>query len=154
MGNDVVSARLRQAALNSEARAFALMGPGYRVTSRGSTEIELLSRKPGVPPLVMQLSALDLEFSALSEITALQGEGPVRISSARYLLSGKRLLRQPDGALTLDGARLTLPVEIGLAVEGVSSITMRSAGGPFGRVRISGRQLRIKAAVLKPLEKK
>lgn len=153
-GQPEVAAQLRKRALNCEARAFGLMGPEFHVAARGSSDIQLQSVSAEVPPLMISLSGLDLGFSALSEITLLRGEGPVRITRARYVVSGKLLQRERNGALTLDGARLTLPVELGFDVEGIDRISASSTDVHTMRVRVTGRQLRIKATLLYPLEKK
>lgn len=154
MGNEAISAQFRDAALRLEATAFALLGPSYAITSSGYTEIDLRSAVSGAAPLLMGMSALTIRFSALAEIEALNGEGPVRISRGHYAVSGKQLLRRDDGALTLDGARLTLPAEIGLEIEGATTLTVRSFASADGRVRVSGKQLSIKATLFKPAEKK
>ncbi len=154
LGREDIAARLRQSALHCEARAFGLMGPEFSIVSRGYTEILLQSFAGDLPPLQVSMAALELGFSALSEISVLSGEGPVRITRARYALSGKQLKREPDGALTLDGARLTLPVEFGFEVEGVDRISASSTDVRSMRMRVTGRQLRIKATLLNPVEKK
>jgi hypothetical protein len=154
MNQEAASAKFRQSALGCEARAFGLMGPEFQVAARGYTEIELQSSSRSLPPLLIAMSELDLSFSALVEITSLRGEGPVRVSCGRYLVSGKHMEREANGALTLDGARLTLPVEVGLEVEGVDKITVRATDLLAARVRVSGRQLKIKATLLNHAEKK
>lgn len=152
-GDEPTSAKLRQSALGCEARAFALLGPDYTLAARGYCEIELRGKSGEALPLVMGMSQLDLGFSALAEVRQLRGEGPVRIVRGRYVLSGKQIVRRDDGALTLDGARLTLPAEVGVEIEGATTITARSLSAA-GRVRVSGRQLRIKATLFAPAEKK
>jgi hypothetical protein len=154
IGEEALAARLRDAAQGCEARALALLGPSYLIVSAGFTEIELRSDGGDAAPMLMSMASLEIRFSALAEVMVLRGAGPVRISRGRYAVSGKLLQRREDGALTLDGARLTLPAEVGIEVEGATTLTVRAFASADGRVRVSGRQLNFKATLFKPAERK
>lgn len=152
-GREDLSREMRQGAIASEARAFALLGPHYAIKSDGLTDLELRSADGAGLPLKLNMVGLAISFSALGDIRALEAGGPIRVTRGKYVLSGKRLTH--DGmALTLDGARLRLPAEIGVEVDGANRIVAHVNRAGTGRLRVYGTQVTIKASLLRPKEER
>ena len=155
-GHFQVGQGFRRNALGLEAAALAELGPDIWLEALGQVEVQLRSQRAGLMPVFLNMTRLEVGFDSLGSFTGLTGEGPVRISRGRYALSGKFVSQNEAGALLLEGARVTLPVETGVEIEGIESLLVLSRGAAGPRVRVVGRRLNIRAslAASQPAEKR
>lgn len=150
LGHGAVARSLLDNARGLEAAAFALLGPEVRALALGNVEARLSSSRPGTLPFMLTMRRLDLSLDGMGAPRMLEGEGPVRVSRGRYAVSGREARMDENGVLTLDGAGITLPVEIGFELGGVTEVALHTSGPRMGRVRVSGRGLTVKATLARP----
>lgn len=150
LGHGVVAQSLLDNARGLEAAAFAVLGPEVQALALGNVEVRLSSSRPGTLPVMLTMRRLDLSLDGMGAAQGLEGEGPVRVSRGRYAVSGREVRMDESGVLTLDGAGITLPVEIGFELGGVTEVALQTSGPRIGRVRVSGRGLTVKATLARP----
>lgn len=109
----------------SARRARSLLSGLIDVAGSGGVEGEFISTRSSVPPLTLKMNRALFTFNGLGSIVDVDADGPIVVSRESYTVRGDRLTHSRDGALTLDGASITLPEDTGVSVGGMTSVSLR-----------------------------
>jgi hypothetical protein len=125
-------------------RARKLLDALIDVAARGGLTGDFYSRKAETPPLNLTLRDLVVTFNGAGEVIALDATGPILLKRDEYELRGSRLTQGKDGSAKLDGAKIKLPADTGVTVEGVRSISLLPTEKRGVMTRVSGVRMRVR----------
>ncbi|MEE9312839.1 MAG: hypothetical protein V3V10_10570, partial [Planctomycetota bacterium] len=138
----------------------ARLGSLIDLSGAGGVRCTFESGSAKVPPMTVQMRAFSLTFSGSGGLVGTYINGPVVLRREGYTIRGSEVEGHFNGTLKLKDARLELPAESQIEIEGVDFITVRqretskerTSGGRTVRrtiiTRITGKKLKVKVSLV------
>lgn len=149
----VASGDANRVAWSALQRAEALLRPLVDVAGRGAVLGTFQATSADTPDLNLSMRNVLVTFNGLGEIVGVDCDGPIDVSRDAYRVSGESLVRRADGALVLRGARVVLPPDSGLGLEGIGQVSLLQRDtDPAGMqrtmvTRVTGHAMKLKVGL-------